>query len=421
MKNFLHDPLHTPTPCCWFSGQRFLPGSLAVVVLLISAFAAMTAQTNPPGNTPEIRDHLHKAAIYLKQKDSDSAVKELDAVLALDPRNAEAYANLGVITFFRRDYQSAEKNLRKAVRIKPALVQSQALLAICEARLGNAGAKKLLESSFSKLTEPQLRTQVGMELARLYQQGGDSEHAMRVIQELVDLNPDDVDILYMAHRLYQEMAEDTLDKLAVLAPGSAQMQQIIAERLINEGDLAGATEHYKKALQIDPRIPGVHYELAQALLQSAPNDSATQQAATNELKAAIANDGDSAKVRCEFGMIAMQDSALDKAYENYTAAFRLDPSDTEAQLGLGRVLMAMDKSQEAEKYLEMAVQGDPLNATAHYRLGQVYERLSMKDRAQKEMHLFQEIRKTKDQVRQLYRQMNRQQAPEADEAQESEK
>jgi tetratricopeptide (TPR) repeat protein len=388
---------------------------------MISTLTAATAQTRPSGNTPEIREHLRKAAIYLKQKDSDSAVKELDAVLALDPRNAEAYANLGVIAFFSRDYQSAEKNLRKAVTIKPSLVQSQALLAICEARLGNAGAKKLLESSFSKLIDPKLRTQVGMELARLYQQEGDSEHAMPVIQKLVDLNPDDVDILYMAQRLYQELAEDTLDKLAVLAPGSAQMQQIIAERLINEGDLAGATEHYKKALQIDPHIPGVHYELAQALLQSAPNDSSTQEAAKKELEAAIATDGDSAKVQCEFGKIAMQNSALDQAFRDYSAAFRLDPQDTEAQLGLGRVLMAMDKPQEAKKYLEMSVQGDPLNATAHYRLAQVYERLSMKDRATKEMHLFQEIRKTKDQVRQLYRQMNRQQAPEADEAQESEK
>ena len=51
------------------------------------------------------------------------------------------------------------------------------------------------------------------------------------------------------------------------------MQQVIAERLINEGDLKGATEHYRKALEIDPRVPGVHYELAEAILESAPTDA----------------------------------------------------------------------------------------------------------------------------------------------------
>jgi hypothetical protein len=39
----------------------------------------------------------------------------------------------------------------------------------------------------------------------------------------------------------------------------------------------------------------------------------------------------------------------------------------------------------------------------------------MTDAAQQEMRLFQEIKKTKDQVADLYHQMNRQTKPEADE------
>jgi tetratricopeptide (TPR) repeat protein len=87
------------------------------------------------------------------------------------------------------------------------------------------------------------------------------------------LDPDNIEILYMAQRVYSDLADDTLNKLAILAPGSARMQQVIAERLINGGDLKGATEHYRKALEIDPHLPGVHYELAEAILESAPGDS----------------------------------------------------------------------------------------------------------------------------------------------------
>jgi hypothetical protein len=67
------------------------------------------------------------------------------------------------------------------------------------------------------------------------------------------------------------------------------------------------------------------------------------------------------------------------------------------------------------KYLRLAIQSDPLNGSAHYQLGRAYKLLQMTDAAQQEMRLFQEIKKTKDQVADLYHQMNRQTKPEADE------
>jgi tetratricopeptide (TPR) repeat protein len=389
-----------------------------VLTLLASALAGMAAQT-AASPAAEIHDHLQKAAEYLKAKDPNSAVQEFNAVLALDPKNAEAYANLGVIAFFKRDYGNASQYLRKALAIDPALVKTQALLGICEKRLGNPVARALLEKSFPKLKDKGLRLQAGMELAALYDQQGDLDATASVMRSLVNLDPDNVDVLFMAQRVYSELADDTLNKLAVLAPGSARMQQVIAQRLINAGDLAGATEHYRKALQIDPRIPGVHFELAQAILESAPSDPGVQAEAEKELAAAAAMDGNSAKVQCVLGNIALLKSNLDQAHEDYADAFRRDPGNAEAQLGLGRVLMTMERPQEARKYLEMAVQADPLNAAAHYRLSQVYKRLLMTSKAQKEMNLFQEIKKTKEQVTQLYRQMNRRSSAPVDETQES--
>jgi tetratricopeptide (TPR) repeat protein len=389
-----------------------------VLVLIATALTVAVAQTGA-SRAAEIHNHLRKAAEYLKANDPDSAVKEFNAVLALNPNNAEAYANLGVVAYFRRDYRNASQYLRKALAIDPSLTKTQALLGICQKRLGDPSAAVLLQESFLKLKDKPLRQQVGLELAALYERQGEPDRAVPVMQKLVDLNPDDVEILYRAQRLYQELGEETLNKLAVLAPGSARMQQVIAESLINAGDLNGATEHYRKALQIDPRTPGVHFELAQAIFESAPSDPAVQAEAEKELAAAVATDGDSAKVQCEFGRIALLKADLDQAHEHYANALRMDPADAEAQLGLGRVLMTMEKPKEAKRYLEMAVQADPLNAEAHYRLAQVYKRLLMTSEAEKEMKLFQEIKKTKDQVRALYRQMHRRSDVATDETQES--
>jgi tetratricopeptide (TPR) repeat protein len=385
---------------------RFGGRPLVLLLTLLVSALAMAAQTGA-SRAAEIHDHLRKAAEYLQAKDPNSAVKEFDAVLALDPKNAEAYANLGVIAFFQPDYQKASRYFRKALAIDPSLAKTQALLAICQEKLGDPSAPALLEKSFQKLKDKQVRLQVGMELAALYDQQGDPGATACVMRSLVELDPDNVDVLFMAQRAYSELADDTLNKLAVLAPGSARMQQVIAERLVNGGDLQGAIEHYRKALQIDPRLPGVHFELGEAILQSSPVDAGTQAEAQKEFETSLGVDGDTAKTESEFGRMALSQSHLDQAFEHYQRAYQLNPNEVQAQMGLAKLLMMQEKPQEAIKYLRMAVQSDPLNGTAHYQLGTAYRRLQMMDMADREVLLFQEIKKTKDQVEVLYRQMNK--------------
>jgi tetratricopeptide (TPR) repeat protein len=377
-----------------------------ILTLLAMALAVSAAQTGP-SRAAQIHDHLRKAAEYLKANDANSAVKELDAVLALDPENAEAYANLGVIAFYQRDYQNATQYLRKALATDPALVKSQALLGICQVRLGDPAARASLGKSFQKLRDKPLRIQVGVELAGLYDREGDLDAAAAVMRSLVELDPENVDILYAAQRAYSELADDTLNKLAIVGPQSARMQQVIAERLINEGDLKGATEHFRKALEINPRLPAVHYELAEAILESAPDDPQAQVEAEKELETTVKLEGDSAKTECMFARIAFRRNDLESSYAHYERAFALNPREVEAQVGLGRVLMLTEKPQEALKYLRMAVQSDPLNGEAHYRLATVCRKLQFKDEAEKEFRLSREIDQTKTQLRELYRQMNK--------------
>ena len=365
----------------------------------------------------EIRGHLEKAEVYLKAQDPGSAAKEFDAVLALDPENAEAFANLGVVAFLKRDCQTASQNFRKALAIDPSLAKTRALLGICRWRLGDPSARLLLEKSFATLTDKRLRLQVGRELAALYDQQGDTEAAAALMRKLVNLDPDNVEVLFMAQRLYSELADDTLNKLAVLAPGSARMQQVIAERLVNAGDIKGAIDHYRKALQIDPRLPGVHFELGEAILQSAPGDAGTQAEAQKEFEVASNVDGDSAKTECQLGSIALSQSLMDQALAHFERAYQINPNEVQAQMGLAKVMMLQEKPQEAIEYLRKAVESDPLNGAAHYQLGIAYRRLQMTDAARKELQLSQEIKKTKDQVEELYRQMNRK--PQADDVPEA--
>lgn len=378
--------------------------TLCFGVVLLAASAAWSQA--PSNKTSEIQTHKNRAQAALRANDLETAARELRAVLALDPKDAESHTNLGVIQFFRGDCAGATKDFRAALAARPALDKARALLGICQKRMGDAAAQKNLEAAFKKLTDVNLRTQVGLELAGLYQQSGDIEHTAATMGALVALNPENPDVLYFAQRAYSELADDTLNKLAIVAPGSARMQQTIAERLVNEGDLQGSIPHYRQALQLEPRISGVRFELAEAILESAPHDANAQSESEKALLATQSGEGDSAGIECELARIATLRGDTQTAFEGYTRAFHLNPEDTCAQLGLARTLMALEKPDDARKYLELAVKSDPLNNEAHYRLGMVYRQLRLTEQAQKEMTLFQEIKKAKDQVESLYRQMN---------------
>jgi len=377
------------------------------IFLLVSAFSLASAggQSSASSST-EAQIHFKRALAALKAGAPATATKEFLEVLALDPRNAEAYADLGGVAFLQGNYSQASGYLTKALAIDPSLVKTQALLGICEMKLGDSSAQILLERSFSELQDRNLRTQVGMALAGLYYRQAALDRAASVTRVLVDLNPDNLDVLFMAQRIYNDLAYETMNKLAILAPGSAQMQEMIADRLVNAGDLQEAIKHYRKALAIDPHLAGVHFELGEAILQLAPNNTQNQAAAQQEFETAERTEGDNASIECQLGEIALRQSSLTDADAYYHGALRMDPGSAQANLGLGKVLMIGGKLPQAIPYLKAAAKIDPLNTDAHYQLGQAYERLKLPEEAKKELQLFQDIKQTKDRVKALYKEMS---------------
>jgi tetratricopeptide (TPR) repeat protein len=389
--------LPTIRPRAWAMG-------VCLVVSSFFAVSSLAGQTNSVSS--ELAADLQRGQAALKANDQAAATQQFRAALKLDPANVEAHANLGVMAFFHGDCTEAEQEFKSALRAASGLTKAQALMAVCERRLGQPEAQADMESAFAKLDDAKLRTQVGIELADVYYQQGELEKTVSVLHELLNLNPDNVDILFFAQRVYSELADNTLNKLAVLAPGSARMEQLIAEHLINAGNLKDATDHYRKALQIDPKLPGMHFELAETLMEASPNDPATQAEAGKELDAAIKADGDNSKVECELGRIALLQTNTEQALAHYTHAYDLNPKDAQAQMGLAGLLEMQDKREQAAAYLRMAVASDPFNAEAHYKLAQVDKALHLEDERKKEMNLFLEIRAAKDKIRLLYREMN---------------
>jgi tetratricopeptide (TPR) repeat protein len=354
----------------------------------------------------QIESHRQKAAEALQSNRPDLAAAEFRAILALDPNNVDAHGNLGAVLFFQGAYSEAVPELKAALKLRPTLWKTQALLGIGEKRIGKiAEARRDLEKAFPNVSEPKIRTQTGMELIELYSSTGELEKAATVVGTLRRLEPTDGTILYTAYRVYSDLADESLLSLSVVDPNSARMHQAMAHELAKRGNTAEAIENYRSALKLDPQLPGIHFELAEML--NTLGTSASTQEAESEYKAALlANPRDEQSER-RLGDIALQANDLQKAEEHYSRALELQPNDPDANVGLAKVCMSRNDSQKAEVLLRHALDLDPTNATAHYRLGTVYRQTGRTADAKRELEDYQKYRKMKEKLRDVYRDLHR--------------
>jgi tetratricopeptide (TPR) repeat protein len=389
---------------------------LQIVFLVFSvAFPTVRAQTSDADRQQEIETHLRQAHERLAEKKPEAAIPELKAVVALDPNNVDALGNLGVLLFFRGNYAEAVPNLRAALKLQPSLSKIQALLGMSEERTGEAAnARADLESAFSQLQEPKIRIQTGMELINLYSSSGDLDKAASTVSVLRQIDPTNVQVLYTAYRIYSDLSGEAMLSLSLVAPESAQMHQIMAHELARQANSEGAIAQYRKAIQIDPKLAGIHFELAEML--NASDDARLKAGAEQEYRAALNENHADEKTECRLGDISARKGDLKQAYAYYSEAVRLQPSDEEANFDLAKTLIAMDQSSKALPVLEHAVQLDPTDATAHYRLSNLYRQQGRTEDAKHEVEEYKKYKEMKEKLREIYKEMRIQ--PSANNAEE---
>jgi tetratricopeptide (TPR) repeat protein len=374
--------------------------ALAVALLIaLPAFGQAEASVQE-----QVRAHSRQAQDYLKRNQPDLAAKEFAAIIALNPNNLEAQGNLGVLLFAQGDFAEAAPHLRAALQLNPTPRKIQALLGMCERRIGQiAAARSDLETSFPQLKEEKVRVQTGMELVELYYGAGSLDKAAAVVSTLRQLEPANVDILYTAHRIYSDLADESMLSIAMLAPDSARMHQLMAHEAARQGNRQTAIEQYRKALSIDPNLPGLHFEFAEALSgSSVPSDRGEVE---KEYKAALAANPFDEKSECRLGEIAARQSDSKTAFAHFSRALKLQPDDADANLGLAKILISTDQPQKALPLLQRAAELEPFNSVVHYHLSTVYRKEGHPADAQRELAEFRKLRGMKERLTQVYEAM----------------
>ena len=378
-----------------------LPQPLLAQPLLAQPLLAQTGATDPAAQLAALNRELQQD---LQQQQPDRAIPVLRKIIALEPNDVDALGNLGVLLYFQGQYPEAATRLRSALQLQPGLYKIQALLGIAEERMGNLdGARTDLKTAFRHLQDKKIQIEAGLALIEDDTAEGKLDQAASAAAELQSAAPDDPYILSVVYQVYSRLMDQTLLSMVVVAPDSAEMQIMMAHELVRQGDNPAAIAEYQKALRLNPKLPGAHYELAELLhLSSNPK---LQAQAGPEYKAALAvNQYDEGSWR-GLGEVEASNENWKAAEQDFKRALALQPSDGEAQTDMAKMLTYMKHPHQALALLQEAVKEDPTNIVAHYRLSMLYRQAGRPAAAKQEMAAFLHYKALQDQFSKVFRQI----------------
>lgn len=382
---------------------------ILVCIVVLLRFPILFAQ-EAPGSKDKLQSLEQEVQKYLHEQKPELAIPLLRQIISLDPSNVSAHGDLGVLLFFQNNYPEAITELRAALNLVPKLWRMEALLGIAEKRTGDLiSAKSDLEQSFPNLDDAKIQKQAGLELIEIISASGELDEATTVIAKLEKLMPEDPQVLFAAYQISLQMTDRTLLSMAIAAPNSAELHMMIADQFVLQGDGENAIAQYREAIRLNPRLPGVHFELAVQFKDS--SNPALKAQAEHEFRSALNQNQFDEKAWRGLGEVMADKGDTQAAKEDFTKALSLYPKDSDAETDLAKLFISSDDNKSAMPLLESAVKDDPTNAVAHYQLSALYRQAGRMADSQHEMDEFAHYKSLRDELAKVFRQFRQQNDP----------
>jgi tetratricopeptide (TPR) repeat protein len=184
--------------------------------------------------------------------------------------------------------------------------------------------------------------------------------------------PRDPEVLYAATHAYSDLSLRTSQDLANEAPFSFQVHELNAEALELQHKWDEAAAEYRKILEINPSLPGVHARLGRALLSKQQPSPAEVEQAKKNFQEELEIDPRNAVAEFVLGQLAADAGDFAGAVPHFARATKLDVSFMEAYLGLGTAFNSQKQFTDAIPPLETYEKMAPDSPTGHYQLAIAY-------------------------------------------------
>jgi len=370
------------------------------------AYYLRQALASSPPKDLEFPIRLALGAVEDQIGHADDAVAELRLLVNAFPESAEAHFNLGNAYGRHFRYKEARVEYEQTLRLEPGFNPARLSLAKALLEMGEDTAAIPIVQDYTHRAPEDYEGH--LVLGQAYRRQGDLTKAAEQLRQAVELKPDSYEARYnlgivFAHSGDIDAATNQLEaaeKLNPRAPGAHyELSRIYAKRkdlerskgetqafqqardsseedrtfdllrikgddFLRKGDAQGASETYREAIKVNPKDPGMHYNLSLALAQLGDRQGEKQ-----ELEKAIQLGPNVAEPHNQLGTLYVTEGRFDEAENEFKSAIALNPTFAEAKNNLGTLYGRRGNNHRAIELLREAVQNNPQFAPAHANLG----------------------------------------------------
>jgi len=333
-------------------GLRWGAACTAIAHIVFAFSAAAESQTSS-GKTVRHRQvqvedqtqnrELSQAEAAIEKKDYAGAEALLKKVVSSQPKNYQAWFDLGFVYNTLGRTEDSINAYRQSVSAKPDVFESNLNLGLMLAKNKQPEADEFLRAA-TRLA-PTSHVDQGHATAWL-----------ALAHSVQDTNPDE--------------AIDAYQKAAALQPRDPEPHLSAGQLYEAQNKLSEAEQEYKQALVLDPGSADAVVGLANVYMRGQRFPEAE-----NYLRKVAAQRPNDAVVHVQMGRILAAEQKYDDAIPELQLALKLVPNDVGARRDLAEIYVNAGKYAEAESLYRSLLASQPNDPELHHQYGQALMKL----------------------------------------------
>ncbi len=336
----------------------------------VAARQAFEQATNiNPGYAPA---HVNLGNTLVMLKQEEAALKEFLTAIDLQPRDALALYNIGLIYGRQGKFAKAVSYLNRAHALAPN--DKGIAQALVGARI-SSGMKVEADTLINQMArQGQLNSQLRESLAVLWLENGEPGRAVALIRDEPDRAPQFYGLGFQKSKgLFDEGnyrgAADILEAIRGLQSPGVEFHDLLGSAYYLLDDAKKASDELQEAVRLEPMVPEHYFKLGMVFLKHRTTEPAIY-VFENALKARP----DVPKLWVGIGLSYYLASKLDQAEKALRQALALDPKYETAYIVLGDLLSQAGKVDEALEAFQKAIEVQPDLYLPYYYYGQISAR-----------------------------------------------
>lgn len=362
--------------------------SVSILLLVLALQGGAWGQTAKPASPSEADDYLRKGVAAQQSNDLNAAIEDYRKALAIDPKLAEARANLGAALSAAGQYDAAIAEDTKALASAPDKTGVRMNLGLAYYKKGDMeNAHTAFEAVHAaRRQDVAAAVLLGYTDIKL----GKSSDAAAMLTPLENGRENNMDLEYVLAFALIDSGEETaglprMERVAK-ATHSADAYFIAGSARLHRREFHEARADLDAAIDLHGNFPELYTMAGQA--RDALGDTEAAQPAFEE---ALKQNPRDFMANLYLGTMRLKQRDLDTARPMLELALELQPQSPQARLQMAKLNGMTGKYAEAAATLEELEKADPNWIDPHIELAAIYYKLHRPDDGQRERDIVQQI------------------------------